>query len=180
MLLSAGFVIAPGLSHLSAVQAQDGRYRQERRDDRYNRRGEQQRNNGYGQVNPVTGNIDDNGNGIDDRYETRDGRVDINRNGVADQDENYGHYNNRRYGNDRYGNYDGNRNNRYGNYGSNSEEQRGYQDGLRRGREAAQTRRIVDPNNSEHFRRGSAAYREGFRRGFYENFRQYSSYRSRW
>jgi len=67
----------------------------------------------------------------------------------------------------------------YGNYGYSNEEQRGYRDGLNRGQEDAQTRRIANPNNSSHYRNGSAAYREGFYRGYFIGYRQYSGYR-RW
>jgi hypothetical protein len=38
LALALGFVVAPGLSSLSAVQAQDWRYGQDRRDDRRDRR----------------------------------------------------------------------------------------------------------------------------------------------
>jgi len=152
------------------------------------RRGERQRNierrgGSNGQVES-TGNIDRNKNGIDDRYETRDGRVDINQNGVADQDENNrrydrnrgyygndGYYGNRGYGNDGY----------YGNRGynvNNAEFQKGYRDGLDRGRKDAQTNRAMDPNNSSHYRSGNVSYRAGFERGFFEAYRQYRN--GRW
>ena len=72
---------------------------------------------------------------------------------------NYGYYGNNNYG--------------YGGYGSSAEEQRGYRDGLTRGREDAQTRRIADPNNSSHYRSGNAAYRQGFSRGYFVGYRQY-------
>src|SRR5882672_3227231 len=80
-----------------------------------------------------------------------------------------------------YRNYDyhGYNNYGYGNYGNSSEEQRGYRDGLNRGREDAQTRRIADPNNSSHYRSGNAAYREGFHQGYFIGYRQYSGYRGR-
>lgn len=180
--LAGAFMLSAGLTNSANVSAQGAR---RDRVDRQQRNNDYRRNGGYGQVNPVTGNIDDNANGIDDRYETRDGRVDINQNGVADQDENYRRYDNRRNGNGRYGNdgyyrndgYYGN--NGYGNYGYNAEEQRGYRDGLVRGREDAQTNRVADPNNSSHYRRGSQAYREGFQRGFFESYRQYRNSR-RW
>ena len=58
-----------------------------------------------------------------------------------------------RYGDRRYPGYD---------Y---REEEKGYRDGLRRGREDAETRRVPDPANSSHYRKGTNAYREGFRRG---------------
>lgn len=163
-MLSAGFA--------NTVSAQDWRRDRNQRDDA------NRRNGGDCQVNPVTGNIDNNRNGVDDRYETRDGRVDINQNGVADQDENYRRNDNRRYDNGRFGNDSYDRNNGYGNYGyNNADFQRGYQDGLNRGRDDARTNRVMDPNNSSHYRSGNAAYRAGFEKGFYQNFRQDSSRR---
>lgn len=170
--LTASLIL--GVGAFSTVAAQNRR--QERQ-----RRIEPQRG---GQVES-TGNIDRNKNGIDDRFETRDGRVDINQNGVADQDErarrnnrdrNYGYYGNRGYGN--YGYY-GNRG--YGNYGyygnsgygvNNYDFQRGYRDGFDRGREDALARRSANPNNSSHYRSGNPAYRDGFERGFFEAYRQ--------
>ena len=114
--LAVGFVVVPGLSSLSAVQAQgDWRYRQDRRDDRWDNRR--------------------------DRWDRRDGRYDS-----------YG-YNNR-------------------------DEQKGFRDGLDRGREDARDRRSFNPNNSSHFRNGNGAYREGFRRGYAQGYRQ-NNYR-RW
>jgi len=65
----------------------------------------------------------------------------------------------------------------YGAYSGSSEEQRGYRDGLDRGREDAQTHRIANPNNSSHYRSGNAAYRAGFYRGYFLGYRQYSGYR---
>ena len=82
-------------------------------------------------------------------------------------------YTYRNYGNYGYNNYG------YGNYGNSSEEQRGYRDGLDRGREDAQTHRIADPNNSSHYRSGNSAYREGFYRGYFVSYRQYGGNR-RW
>jgi hypothetical protein len=59
-------------------------------------------------------------------------------------------------------------------YGYNSyDEQRGFRDGLDRGQEDLRDRRRADPNNSDHFRSGNAAYREGFRRGYAQGYRQY-------
>ncbi|MBK8315512.1 MAG: hypothetical protein IPL01_16430 [Acidobacteria bacterium] len=115
------------------------------------------------------GNIDRNRNGVDDRYENnRDPRIDRNRNGVNDRYENNGRYrDNDRYGYGGYGN---------GNYGyNNGEMQKGYRDGLDRGQEDARSRRTSTPNNSQHFRNGSAAYREGFSRGYFEGYRQYGN-----
>src|SRR5690349_3008740 len=54
------------------------------------------------------------------------------------------------------------------------EVQRGYRDGLDRGREDARDRRSANPNNSEHFRHGNNAYRDGFRRGYFEGYRENS------
>jgi hypothetical protein len=81
-----------------------------------------------------------------------------------------------RRGNDGYGNY--------GNYGRydenyNKDLQKGYRDGLDRGQKDAKTNRVPTPNNSSHYREGKAAYREGFRRGYEEGYRQYAGYR-RW
>jgi hypothetical protein len=179
--LAGAFLLSAGNS--ASVSAQDWRRNSPQR-ERQSSNDDHRRNGGYGPVNPVTGNIDNNHNGIDDRYETRDGRVDLNQNGIADQDENYRRDDNRRYGNGRYDNddynrNDGYRNHRYGHYGYNAELERGYRDGLVRGRQDVQTRRVADPNNSSHYRRGSQAYREGFRQGFFESYRQYRSYR-RW
>src|SRR5215831_14267060 len=107
----------------------------------------------YGPVE-ATGNIDRNKNGIDDRYEAY-GQVDLNQNGIPDSWEGYhqdgpnrGHYSNDGYyGNSGYyGNrgandgYNGNWGNRgyYGNRGyDNVDLQRGYSDGLSRGRDDA-------------------------------------------
>ena len=59
-------------------------------------------------------------------------------------------------------------------YGYNSyEEQKGFRDGLDRGQEDLRDRRRPDPNNSDHYRSGNAAYREGFRRGYAQGYRSY-------
>lgn len=59
-------------------------------------------------------------------------------------------------------------------------DQQGYHDGLDRGREDARDGRSYNPNNSSHFRNsGSAAYRDGFRRGYDVGYREYAGYR-RW
>src|SRR5262249_46164288 len=68
--------------------------------------------------------------------------------------------------------YYGNNNYGYGGYGNSAEAQKGYRDGLNRGREDAQTRRIADPNNSSHYRSGNGAYRQGFSRGYFVGYRQ--------
>jgi hypothetical protein len=49
---------------------------------------------------------------------------------------------------------------------------KGYRDGRDRGHEDARDRRNPDPNNSEHFRNGNGAYREGFRRGYFQGYRE--------
>lgn len=54
------------------------------------------------------------------------------------------------------------------------QEQKGFRDGLRRGQEDAETRRIPDPNNSSHYRKGNEAYRDGFRDGYRQGYRQYN------
>ncbi|HQR36572.1 MAG TPA: hypothetical protein PLK30_27855 [Blastocatellia bacterium] len=174
LALTGSFIV--GLGALSNADAQ-GRQRRNEQPQR------------GGQVES-TGNIDRNKNGIDDRFESRDGRVDMNQNGVADDNE-YGRYgqNNGRYGRNQgydnrgYGNQ-GNYGNR-GNYGygngdygynnNNADFQRGYRDGSDRGREDAQTRRAMTPNNSSHYRSGNQAYRAGFEQGFYESYRRYSN-----
>lgn len=102
MALLAGFVVAPGLSSLSAVQAQG---RGDRREDRWDRR--------------------------EDRWDRREDRWE-------ERSEDY---------------------------------QKGLRDGLRRGQEDLRDRRIADPNNSSHYRKGNNAYREGFRRGYVQGYR---------
>jgi len=71
-----------------------------------------------------------------------------------------------------YGNYGGS-------YGGGYEQQRGYRDGLDRGQEDVRSGRSFNPNNSSHYRSGNAAYRDGFRRGYAEGYRQYGGY-GRW
>ena len=180
-----------GLSNASSVQAQNGRWDRTQRNDGWIDRNR----NGVDDRNETNRRIDRNRNGVNDRYESRR-PIDRNRNGVndryeADRNRNgvsdayevdrnrngvYDTYEvdrNRNGVNDRYEN-----NGRSGNYGYNSAEyQKGYRDGLQRGREDAQTNRAMTPNNSSHYRKGSAVYREGFERGFYESYRQYSNRR---
>jgi hypothetical protein len=48
----------------------------------------------------------------------------------------------------------------------------GYRDGLDRGKEDVRKRRTSDPNNSSHYRKGTEIYREAFRRGYDEGYRQ--------
>mgnify|MGYP000906281668 CR=1 FL=1 len=74
---------------------------------------------------------------------------------------------------------------RWGNRGRNSswyreQQDKGYRDGLNRGREDAQSGRYPDPNNSSHYRKGNDAYRDGFRDGYRQGFRQYSRDRRRY
>lgn len=164
LALGVGFVVAPGLSSLSIVQAQNYPWGQNRRNSdwerqreierrREQRKRERQNDDYYGQVDR-NGNIDRNRNGVDDRYE-----------------------NNGRYGrNDRYGRDDGYYDDNGYDY-NNGDFQKGYRDGLDRGRKDAQTNRAMDPNNSSHYRKGNSSYRAGFERGFYKAFRQYSGRR---
>lgn len=184
LALGLGLLVGPGLADFSEVQAQNPRPRQDRRNDRWerDRRQDQRRvygqNDGYsGQVDR-NGNIDRNRNGVDDRYENNrnseldyNGNIDRDRNGVDDRYENYGGYDN--YG--RYENYDyGN----YGGYGDNAEAQKGFRDGLNRGREDARDRDQFNPNNSSHYRRGNAAYRDGFLRGYRQGYSEYNNNRA--
>lgn len=67
---------------------------------------------------------------------------------------------------------------RYGGYNS-GEEQRGYGNGLKEGRDDAQDRDSFNPSRHSSFRDGNPAYREGFRRGYEQGYRQYS-YSRRW
>jgi hypothetical protein len=134
-----------------------------------NAQGRRDRDRGYGPVE-ATGNIDRNRNGIDDRYEVN-GQVDLNQNGIPDNQEGY-RGRGRGY-NGSWGNYG-----QYGNRGYNNFDfQRGYSDGLSRGRDDALTNRAMTPNNSSHYRSGSPAYRAGFERGFYQ---AYQEYRQEW
>lgn len=75
------------------------------------------------------------------------------------------------YGNGGYGNGGG-----YGG-GSNSEVQKGFRDGLDRGQEDLRDRRSPNPNNSSHYRSGNGAYRDGFRRGYEQGYRQFGGNR---
>lgn len=128
----------------------------------------------------------------DDRYERREQREEWKERQRREREEwkeqqrrerearRYGGYNNGRYGN--YGGY-GNYGN-YGGYGNSSayrqEVEKGYRDGLDRGRQDAQTRRTPTPNNSSHYRNGNQAYREGFARGYEQAYRQYAYNGQRW
>lgn len=178
LTLTAGFVVAFGLSGNSAAQAQDGRYNRDRHDDQgeRDRRQADHRN-------------DQRDNRIENRHGRREDRRDDRWNDRRDNHRNDG-WNNRRddrwdnrngsYGNNgRYGTYGRNDQYGYGNYGNSAEEQKGFRDGLDRGQEDARDRRRADPNNSSHFQKGSAAYREGFRRGYVQGYRQNGNY-GRW
>jgi hypothetical protein len=81
---------------------------------------------------------------------------------------NYPYYDN--YG---YGSYG-----RYGGYNS-AEEQRGYRNGLKEGRDDAQDRDSFNPSRHSSFRDGNPAYRSGFHRGYEQGYREYGYYR-RW
>jgi hypothetical protein len=59
------------------------------------------------------------------------------------------------------------------------QENDGYHDGLNKGREDARADRHFDPNGYKYFRDGDGEYREGFRHGYAEGFRQYAASR-RW
>ena len=100
----------------------------------------------------------------DDRYRDRGGYNDRDRGGY----------------NDRGGYYGGNgREDRW----AREQMEKGYRDGLDRGRKDAETNRRRDPNNSSHYRKGNEFYRRGFERGFFEAFNQYGNYgrnRGRW
>jgi hypothetical protein len=95
----------------------------------------------------------------DGRYDRRDGRYD------------------RRDG--RYDRRDGRYDRRDGRY-DRRQEQKGYRDGLDRGQKDAKTNRRADPNNSQHYREGSRDYREGFRSGYFQGYRQFARYRRRY
>lgn len=173
--LAGAFVLSAGLADSAQVAAQDSRQEREQQ-----RREEQLRRQGWDGRVDRNGNVDLNRNGVDDRFENnRDGyrhRSDRNRNGVDDRYE-YGRQRSGRYDNGG-GYYDNDR--YYGNgggYRNSEEEQKGYRDGLDRGRKDAQTNRAMDPNNSSHYRNGNPAYRAGFERGFFQAFRQYSGRR---
>jgi hypothetical protein len=79
-----------------------------------------------------------------------------------------------------YGGYPGGYYGGYGNGSFSYWQQRGYRDGLNRGREDAHSGRYPTPNNSQHFRDGNAAYRQGFARGYQIGFQQYGGYYGRY
>lgn len=136
--------------------AQDGR-RNDQWEQRRNERTDDQNNDRYHRRRERR----------DDRYdrrqERRDDRDNEGYNQRNDRDDRY----NRR--NDGWGDSYGN--NRY----AQQEIAKGYRDGLDRGRKDAQTNRQRTPNNSSHYRDGNQYYRQGFERGFYEAYNQYSN-----
>lgn len=87
-----------------------------------------------------------------------------------------------RYGTRR--NYPYNGNYGYGSYGryggyNNSELERGFRNGLKEGRDDAQDRDSFNPSRHSSFRDGNPAYRDGFRRGYEQGYREYG-YSRRW
>jgi hypothetical protein len=74
-----------------------------------------------------------------------------------------------------YGNYGGYG---YGGYSS-AEEQRGFNNGFKEGKDDAEDRDSFNPSRHSSFRDGNPAYRSGFSRGYNQGYRQYSGY-SRW
>jgi len=167
LLLSLGltstFILGMGMSKSASLFAQIGR-NQCPNGQQMARREQILRSRGWDGRLDRNGNVDMNRNGVDDRCET-----------ALWQGRGYGYdrYENRSYRNDPY--YDNRSYN--GNYGYRNEEQQGYRDGLTRGREDALTHREMNPNNSQHYRNSDQAYREGFERGFYQAYRQYSGRR---
>lgn len=144
LALTVGFVVAPGLSSLSAVQAQ-WPYNQ----DRWERERERERQR---------------------REEWRRRQMESRRNRDWDGDgriDRGGYWGNRRNNDGYYGNNRG-----YG-Y-DNGQVQKGYRDGLDRGQKDAKTNRVPTPNNSQHYREGNPSYREGFARGYQVGYRQYA------
>ena len=57
-------------------------------------------------------------------------------------------------------------------YDRKDDRQKGYHDGLDRGKEDARDHKSFDPNHSEHYREGNRWYKEGFRRGYAEGYRR--------
>jgi len=75
-----------------------------------------------------------------------------------------------------YGNNGG-----YGSYGryNSGEEQRGFHNGFKEGKDDAEDRDSFNPNRHSSFRDGNPAYRSGFARGYEQAYRQYG-YSRRW
>ena len=87
----------------------------------------------------------------------------------------------RDYDNDRDWRRNGNRDGRYDPYGRNSnsnyELNRGYQQGLNTGASDAQRGQSYSPQRSHYYRNpSSAAFRDGFVRGYDQGYRQYAGY----
>ena len=146
--IAFGLLVVAGITvtGLPSAQAQDGRR------GGWERRRDNDRDDDFRGRSNRNGNIDRNRNGVNDRFENR-GRWDRNdRRGRWDND----------YDNDRFG------------Y-NNGERQKGYRDGLDRGQEDARDRRRADPNNSSHYRKGNRVYQDGFRKGYFEGYRQYDN-----
>src|ERR1700754_972786 len=55
-------------------------------------------------------------------------------------------------------------------YARRDDREKGYLDGLDRGREDAQDHKSFNPNHSDHYRDGNRWYKEGFRRGYEEGY----------
>jgi hypothetical protein len=55
-------------------------------------------------------------------------------------------------------------------YDRRDDQQKGYSDGLDRGKEDAHDHKSFNPNNSDHYRDGNRWYKEGFRRGYAEGY----------
>ena len=176
--LTSAFILGAGMSTSSNAYAQFRR-NQCPSGQEMARREQILRSRGWDGRLDWNGNVDLNRNGVDDRCEdalfqgSGYGYDRYGNRGYSDYDR----YGNRTYRNNPYDNY-GYDNYGYNNYGYRNEEQRGYRDGLVRGREDALSYRAMNPNNSEHYRDGDPAYRAGFERGFYEAYRQYG--RRRW
>ncbi len=86
------------------------------------------------------------------------------------------YYRNQPYYNTGYNN-GGYYNNGYNNGYYAAQRDKGFRDGYDRGREDAEDHRYPNPNNSEHFRNGNPAYRDGFRYGYQRGYREYTRYR---
>lgn len=166
--VTGAFILSVGLSNSANVYAQSARNDCPTSNQERVRREEILRNHGWDGRVDRNGNVDLNHNGVDDRCE-----ADLFYGGRYGNDR----YEDRAYRNYPYNNYPYNRgeydNYGYNNYGYSTEEQRGYRDGLLRGRETALNNLRPDPSNSFRFQNGNNAYREGFRRGYWQAYRQY-------
>jgi hypothetical protein len=111
----------------------------------------------------------------DDRWERQDDRWDRRNDRWDQRDDRW----DRR--NDRWDRRNDRRDDRWDDRNGNNsyvrkQMEKGYRDGLDRGRKDAQTNRRRDPNNSSHYREGNRYYRAGFERGFFEAYNRYSDY----